>query len=235
MRTTSYVQNSSTATFFVVTKVVTASFTDWQFTRFFMNATAGYPYFYIEKNPTYEKYAAVFGAYGNGGMLGDLGSDSLAGQPRMLTAYLSGNSGTNFINQNGSGTSLLLDNTTGGLSTGITNGIIDILGVADGQMAEMIMFDRLLTTAQYQIVEGYLSRKWFLAGSSTTVVPFSPISISGCQLWLDAADTSTLTKQGTCIKWRQRGNTISSPDRADLANPSLFQPCTNCTTAAANF
>ncbi len=67
----------------------------------------------------------------------------------------------------------------------------------DGILHEIITFDGYITAEQRQLIEGYLSRKWFRSGLSSTVVPFSPTSISGCQLWLDAADSNTLTTTPT--------------------------------------
>jgi hypothetical protein len=47
----------------------------------------------------------------------------------------------------------------------------------------------VLSLSQRQQVEGYLAWKWGLNGQLNQ---FNPTSISGCQLWLDAADSSTI-------------------------------------------
>lgn len=84
---------------------------------------------------------------------------------------------------------------------------------------EVIVYNGSLTTSQRQQVEGYLAWKWGLTSQlaithpfKNPIVPFSyplaaskmkqtlfpyfdPRTISGCGLWLDAADTSTLTFQ----------------------------------------
>jgi len=56
-----------------------------------------------------------------------------------------------------------------------------------GQMGEFIVFNTGLTDSQRQQVEGYLAYKWGLV-SLLPAIPFSPTSITGCQLWLDGAD-----------------------------------------------
>ena len=94
-------------------------------------------------------------------------------------------------------------------------------------VSEIIMFSNVLTTSQRQQVEGYLAWKWGLSGSlpdshplKQPIVPFSfplqrtntrvtqtfdPRSLSGCQLWLDAADTTTLSLSGSAVTgWRDK-------------------------------
>lgn len=93
-----------------------------------------------------------------------------------------------------------------------------------GDYCEIVWYNLPLTTPQIQQVEGYLAWKWgtqaFLANThpyKTTppyssapfpLVPqvkvmnnrvFSPNSIPGCSLWLDAADSSTVTRSGTNV------------------------------------
>jgi hypothetical protein len=52
-----------------------------------------------------------------------------------------------------------------------------------GKVAEVLYYDRVLTTPERQSVESYLRTKWMPS--------FTPASLSGLQLWLDAADTPT--------------------------------------------
>jgi len=71
-----------------------------------------------------------------------------------------------------------------------------------GTIYELILFDTILSLAQRQQVEGYLAWKWgirtslpathpFYTYPPSSVLPFTPTSILGCQLWLDATqDTS---------------------------------------------
>jgi len=60
----------------------------------------------------------------------------------------------------------------------------------DFNLSEMVVFSPALSTSQRQQVEGYLAHKWGLTSSLPVI---SPLSIPGCQLWLDAADSTTIT------------------------------------------
>jgi len=86
-----------------------------------------------------------------------------------------------------------------------------------GQIGELMIFNTALTTTQRQTIEDYLAKKWgftsmYPAIPSThpfySVKPhlraFNPTDISGCQLWLDAADASTVTGTTTVTQWRDK-------------------------------
>ncbi len=89
------------------------------------------------------------------------------------------------------------------------------------------MYHASLTTAQRQQVEGYLAWKWGLTGGYTpTLAPFTPTSITGCQLWLDAADTSNMTLSGSNVtQWNDKSgngrNTSSLTGTATLGTNSV--------------
>ena len=71
-----------------------------------------------------------------------------------------------------------------------------------GLMCEILVYNSLLTTSQRQQVEGYLAWKW---GLTTYLPAISPLSIPGCQLWLDAADASTLVLSGSNVtQWNDK-------------------------------
>jgi hypothetical protein len=70
-----------------------------------------------------------------------------------------------------------------------------------GDLAEVITFSTALTTPQRQAVEGYLAHKW---GLTAYYSPVTPLSIPGCQLWLDAGDSSTVTGTTTVTQWRDK-------------------------------
>jgi hypothetical protein len=85
----------------------------------------------------------------------------------------------------------------------------------DGDIGEIIVFPSELSTSQRQQIEKYLARKWSLpvSISSSTLsldIPprttaFSPPQISGLQMWLDAADATTLSFTGTTVsQWRDK-------------------------------
>jgi hypothetical protein len=97
----------------------------------------------------------------------------------------------------------------------------DNLEAYSGSMNEIIIFNSALSDAQRQQVEGYLARKWGLLGTLPATHPYKallaytrptiPLDIPGCQLWLDAADPSTVTLSGTNVtQWMDKsgnGNT----------------------------
>ena len=100
-----------------------------------------------------------------------------------------------------------------GGGTGMTTGTLD--------MYELLQYDGILTTAQREQIEAYLAQKWGLvsqmtdshlsrraviypsARKPTTTKPyftqFSPKSIAGCAIWLDAADSTKITLSGSNV------------------------------------
>lgn len=85
-----------------------------------------------------------------------------------------------------------------------------------GEIAELIVFSRNLMDEERQQVEGYLKWKWGPnPGNLPTNHPyfsrpvfnriFQPVDISGCSLWLDAADESTITLSGSSVtQWNDK-------------------------------
>jgi len=65
---------------------------------------------------------------------------------------------------------------------------------------EILVFNTVLSTTQRQSVEGYLAWKWGLQVQGIT----TPLSFSTCVLWLDAADSSTVTGTTTVTAWRDK-------------------------------
>jgi hypothetical protein len=80
-------------------------------------------------------------------------------------------------------------------------------------VGEIVVFNTALSTSQRQQVEGYLAAKWGLTMQLpathpySAVVPFLPTQIAGCQLWLDAADSSTITGTSPVTAWRDKSGT----------------------------
>ena len=78
-----------------------------------------------------------------------------------------------------------------------------------GTISEFMIFSNALTTAQSQQVEGYLAWKWGLVSSIASGHPgktlpafstiFNPKSLTGCTLWLDGADRSSMVFSGTTV------------------------------------
>jgi hypothetical protein len=100
----------------------------------------------------------------------------------------------------------------------------------NGSIFEVIVFNRVVTATERQQIEGYLAWKWGLQGSlpgsvnpfvrvKRALTPvFVPNQIPGCALWLDAADTTTLTLSGSNVTaWRDKsgnghiGTAVASP------------------------
>jgi hypothetical protein len=61
-----------------------------------------------------------------------------------------------------------------------------------GYFNEIICYTAELTTTQRQSIEGYLAWKWGLQVQTPVAPVLTPRSISGCALWLDAADSSSI-------------------------------------------
>jgi hypothetical protein len=103
-----------------------------------------------------------------------------------------------------------------------------------GTIAEFILFNNALTTSQRQGIETYLARKWgltvptstphpFFRLPATSPLPFSPLGISGCALWLDAADQSTLTFSGSNVTgWMDKSGNNRHVTQATSANQPLY-------------
>jgi hypothetical protein len=87
-----------------------------------------------------------------------------------------------------------------------------------GSIGEVLIYTTFLTTSQRQQVEGYLSHKWGLTGYYN---PTTPLSIPGCQLWLDAADpagTGVIPSNGATVStWVDKSgngyNATAAPSR----------------------
>ena len=107
-----------------------------------------------------------------------------------------------------------------------------------GNISEMLIYNGQLTTAQRQYVEGYLATKWgtrssLVAGhpyripTPNLVIPrptFVPTSISGCALWLDAADAMTITRTGVNVSgWNDKsGNGVNMVYDTTTAGPLIY-------------
>ena len=108
----------------------------------------------------------------------------------------------------------------GGASSG---GSINASQYFGGIIYEVIGFTSALTTSQRQQVEGYLAHKW---GLTLSLPVISPLSIPGCQLWFDAADSSTVAfSSGSNVSsWTNKGtvSTTATPTRGPSANQITY-------------
>jgi hypothetical protein len=83
-----------------------------------------------------------------------------------------------------------------------------------GSISEVLIFGTTLTAAQRQSVEGYLSRKWGIGTALIITHPyytippfnryFNPTDVSGCTLWLDAADNRSMNSTTTVTSWSDK-------------------------------
>lgn len=89
-----------------------------------------------------------------------------------------------------------------------------------GSIREVILFNGSLTQLERQQVEGYLASKWGLLSSLPASHPykstppamrlFQPVDVpGGALLWLDAADTTTITGS-TVTQWRDKSGRASN-------------------------
>lgn len=130
------------------------------------------------------------------------------------------------------GTSYALSTSaTASFGTGTTTSqYIGYTGNTSFKFGEVLIFDGALTDTERQQVEGYLANKWGMQtqlpvthpyySSLSTVLyrpvirTFQPVDIPGCAMWLDAADSSTITtSSGNVTAWRDKsgnGNNTTS-------------------------
>lgn len=136
------------------------------------------------------------------------------GSPFIFSSVLDGTS--NFPYLNGMlGTSFASSGNFGFDTYGVSGSFGANVNRNKGHIFEIAIFNRNLTTSERQRVELYLANKWNLTVTSTSVsnislMPislrrFHPLDISGCQLWLDAADSTTLTLSGSNVtQWNDK-------------------------------
>ena len=115
---------------------------------------------------------------------------------------------------------------------------------------EIIIYNAALSVADRQKVEAYLSQKWALTSSlpaghpgvnsilyrSSIPTPvkvtgynsvsytFAPTQITGCQLWLDAADSSTVTGTTSVTAWTDKSGNANNTTVVNAAVGSPVAP-----------
>ena len=120
-----------------------------------------------------------------------------------ITSLLNGdaqtfNSGTGTLTTNSSNVNTYNKYAIGGM----LNTTATVPTSFNGKVFEYLVFNNALTSAQRQQIEGYLANKWGLSGYYFSILP---LSIPGCQLWLDAADQSSMTFSGSNItQWNDK-------------------------------
>lgn len=110
---------------------------------------------------------------------------------------------------------------------------------------EMVGYNRQVTTSERQQIEGYLAYKWGLLANLPQNQPYKsfppfvpslaypprstgvasswqPSQISGLSLWLDAADLSTFTLNGTSVSaWRDKSGNNRNTTNSVFSAPTL--------------
>jgi len=82
--------------------------------------------------------------------------------------------------------------------------------ISTASIYEILVYNTALTQTQRQSVEGYLAWKWGLHVQVPAPVQ-TPLSISGCKIWFDAADSASITKSGTTVtSWSNKSGNASA-------------------------
>jgi hypothetical protein len=102
-----------------------------------------------------------------------------------------------------------------------------------GTISEILIYNTALGTTQRQQVEGYLANKWGLTGY---YAPKTPLSIPGCQLWLDAADSSTITLSSSKVtQWNDKSGNGYNFTQATSGNQPTYSTASLNTSNTITF
>jgi hypothetical protein len=106
-------------------------------------------------------------------------------------------------------------------------------------IGDFLIFDGTLTNIQRQQVEGYLANKWgiqsqlpathpYYAANPTTMIcrpnnrTFQPVDIAGCQMWLDAADATTIVGTASNVTgWKDKSGSGYSASKYSVDTGSI--------------
>ena len=159
----------------------------------------------------------------------------LSGTTAIVTSQFT--SSSNSISLNGGtvssgGAPAFSNSTTTYLGVDTTTTIYYYIGYA----MEIIFYNSILTTAQCQNIQAYLSTKWgaaLLNLNGYTPLLNSPLNIPRCVLWLDAADTSTITGTTTMTAWQDKSSNAYTANSFSnsVAAPSLVSNAPGVGTA----
>jgi hypothetical protein len=104
-------------------------------------------------------------------------------------------------------------------------------GFVSGNICELIVFNRSLTSSERQQVEGYLAQKWWVIPPTSS--SFLPTSITGCELWLDGSDRSTMTFSGSNItQWNDKSG--NARNTTSVTGTPTLTPLNNVQAIAFN-
>ena len=157
--------------------------------------------------------------YRGGTMLARSDTLHVAGVPAVGCAQYTGSTAYVFMNGR-KGTTLADTSGNFGISTyGIATQPSTTSERLIGYVAEVLVYTTSLSASQRQQVEGYLSDKWGLRstmGGSAHPYRYSapsvlPTQFTGCTMWLDAADASSMTLSGSNVTtWRDKSSNAYS-------------------------
>jgi hypothetical protein len=104
---------------------------------------------------------------------------------------------------------------------------------ADCEIAELVMFNRKLSDAERQQIEGYLRTKW------NPITAYKPNDVSGCVIWLDASQLA-LADGAAVTAWPNLGSgpqptIFGSPPPVIRANALNGKPVVKTTGAQGTF
>ena len=125
----------------------------------------------------------------------------------------------------------------------------------NGNLGEVIMYSNAMSTLQRQTVEGYLAWKWGLSTllpsyhpfytrkpfASDSNLDFSPSSIAGVKLWLDAQDSTTFvvsSATSTILRWNDKsgaGNNMIASGTPILSTNFVHMNGTNAFFSTVGF
>jgi hypothetical protein len=88
----------------------------------------------------------------------------------------------------------------------------------DGDIAEILVYSRALSTSERQSVEQYLTSKYALGG-----VP-APSSLAGLQLWLDAGQLTDLSAGAPVASWSDGSGSGHTAAQPNATSQPTYQP-----------
>ena len=174
-------------------------------------SVSGYDYLGIETNTLLEVAQ---------GQIVNLQTATISAQTNLMILLTffnsSASAGSNRVALNGSNVTLTTSITANQYFAGSITTFINGTTGPGQDLGEFISFNQNLTSQQIFAIEGYLAWKWGLHPSlpathpykqfpPSSALPFSPTNLSGCAVWLDAADLSTVTLSGSSvIQWNDK-------------------------------
>ena len=192
-------------------------------------ATTGYDYLGISANTLIEVAQ---------GQIVNLQTATIPAQTNLMSLLTFFNSsvatGSNRIALNGSNVTLTTSIIANQYFAGSITTFLSHTGGPGQDLGEFISFNQNLTSQQIFQIEGYLAWKWGLQSSlpathpynkfpPSSAIPFLPINLSGCALWLDGADLSSINLSGSNVtQWNDKsGNGRNLPAVSGFSNATI--------------